>query len=102
MKSTKTTLCDGIMQLKKLMTDSKFQTNLHPYIKFLTSLLKRMFHLDRSDKFYGGKMRDVENLGKSKAERGDVEPSWKPEPELKPDVITLRENAANLQYIVPK
>ena len=51
----------------------------------------------RLDKFYGGKMRDVENLGKSKAERGDVEPSWKPEPELKPDVITLRENAANLQ-----
>ena len=50
----------------------------------------------RLDKFYGGKFREFENLGKSKAERGDTEPSWKPEPDLKPDVLTLRENAASL------
>ena len=51
------------MQLKKLMPDSKFQTNLHPCIKFLTRFLKRIFHLI-------GVINSIEKKKKSKCQKG--------------------------------
>ena len=51
----------------------------------------------RLDKF-AGHYKEAESLGKSKSEKdGDKEPAFQPEVDLKPDVASLRANAANIQ-----
>lgn len=51
----------------------------------------------RLEKFYGGNMKEAESLGKPKSEKTDKEPVFEPEVDLKPDVASLRANAANIQ-----
>ena len=51
----------------------------------------------RLEKFAGGNLKEAESLGKSKSEKeADKDPTFQPEVDLKPDVASLRTNAANI------